>query len=108
MDDKEFNLKVEQSKITAHLPRDPRYWPKDVPSSVTKKWFFDVQWSDCPEFIEAEVIELWKDFQLGNDNFIKVYTVDDPMWSEDYPLINQWLKYKGVSSNEDVIVHWWW
>lgn len=79
---------------------------QDKPS-VRKVWFFDVQWSDCPEFVEEEVILLWRKYKLGNDCYIFKFKVD----SADalaYPYINGWLKHKGVKDEELVIIHYWW
>lgn len=75
--------------------------------SVTKKWFFDVQWSDCPELIEKEVKQIWRNQELGNDNYIWKTVVDVELFTE-YPRVYFWLKHNGVPENEDVIIHWWW
>lgn len=76
-------------------------------NSVSKVWFFDVQWSDCPSFVEDEVRGLWKDYELGNDNYIHTTKLDEELF-EEYPNIYYWLKFKGVNDDEKVIVHWWW
>lgn len=75
--------------------------------SVSKKWFFDVQWSDCPDFVEDEVRHLWGDYELGNDNYIVKRELDEELF-EEYPNIYFWLKHKGVQQGEEVIIHWWW
>lgn len=75
--------------------------------SVTKHWFFDVQWSDCPDFVEEEVRHLWGDYELGNDKYIAMVTLDEELF-EEYPNIYFWLRHKGVEEDGKVIVHWWW
>lgn len=76
-------------------------------NSVYKIWFFDVQWSDCPSFVEDEVRTLWQDFGYGNDNYIYTTTLDEELF-EECPNIYYWLKLKGVNGGEKVVVHWWW
>lgn len=81
---------------------------KDIGSdSVYKKWYFDVQWSDCPEFVEDEVKYIWKDYELGNDKYIHKVRLDEELFDE-YPNIYYWLKHKGVGEDEEVVIHWWW
>lgn len=75
--------------------------------SVSKRWFFDAQWSDCPDFVEDEVRHLWGDYGLGNDNYIVKRELDEELFQE-YPNIYFWLKHKGVQQGEEVIIHWWW
>lgn len=84
-------------------------WDKepDGESSVYKVWFFDVQWSDCPDEVQDEVRHAWSAYELGNDKYIIKRELDDELF-EDYPLIYMWLKHKGVKENEKVIIHWWW
>lgn len=76
-------------------------------NSVRKVWYFDVQWSDCPEYVEDEVRQLWTDRELGNDCYIAKVDLDEELFSE-YPRIYYWLKHKGVGEGEQVIIHWWW
>ena len=75
--------------------------------SVSKQWFFDVQWSDCPEFVTHEVRHLWTAYELGNDNYIVKLKLDDELF-KTYPNIYFWLLHNGVHLNDRVIVHWWW
>lgn len=75
--------------------------------SVSKVWFFDVQWSDCPDFVESEVRHLWEEYELGNDNYIIQKELDDELFNT-YPNIYYWLMHKGVGNGEKVIIHWWW
>lgn len=109
MNDKTFEEMVKQSKMTDRNPHDPM-WHSEVPTnSVRKVWFLDVQWSDCPEFVEDEVRQLWDDFGLGNDHYIYRFTTgEDEEGTFNYPMIAKWLKYKGVPDGETVIIHWWW
>lgn len=95
----DFEKRVRDAKVTDHNPVDPAFHSETPSKSVTQKWYFDVQWSDCPDFVEEEVRRMWRDYGLGND-FCKVdFIVDDPERA-DYPLINEWLKYNEVPSGE--------
>lgn len=76
-------------------------------NSVTKVWFFDVQWSDCPAFVEDEIRHLWTSHELWNDTCIYKATLDKELF-QSYPNVYYWLKHKGVSLDEKVIIHWWW
>jgi hypothetical protein len=98
-----FLKKIDKAQITSNR----RGGVDVVPKSIQKVWFFDVQWSDCPEFVEAEVSEIWSIMGLGNDNFMYTCTFDKKLF-EKYPNIYYWLKYSGVTENEKVIIHWWW
>jgi hypothetical protein len=81
--------------------------PSDGHNSVYKVWFFDVQWSDCPEEVEKEVIKAWRSYELGNDQYILKKSLDEELF-EEMPCVYYWLKHKGVQDNEEVIIHWWW
>lgn len=76
-------------------------------NSVFKVWFFDVQWSDCPDFVEDEVKNLWDNQELSNDSSLSIHHLDDELFDE-YPSIYLWLKYKGVKQDDKVVIHWWW
>lgn len=102
-----FLDEIKNEKVSDQNPADPSYHSEVASSSVTKKWFFDVQWSDCPESVENEVRYLWNDRELGNDNYVWKATVNSELF-EEYPRIYYWLKYKGVPEDEEVIIHWWW
>lgn len=80
---------------------------EEVPDSVTKRWFFDVQWSNCPQFVENEVRQMWRSRELGNDNYIYKTQLNNDLFAE-YPNVYYWLKHSGVSEGEKVIIHWWW
>lgn len=81
--------------------------PSDGHDSVTKVWYFDVQWSDCPVEVEEQVIQVWEDYELGNDRYMFKCNLDEELF-EEYPAIYFWLEHKGVQKGEKVIVHWWW
>lgn len=80
---------------------------KEGQKSVRKVWFFDVQWSDCPEYIEDEARQIWTDRELGNDYYMYKSNLDDELF-EDYPRVYLWLKHNGVAEGEEVVIHWWW
>lgn len=79
----------------------------EAPNSVSKVYFFDVQWSDCPIFVYEEVRQIWIDYDLGNDYYIYKTQLDSELL-ESYPRVYSWLKHKGVKEDERVIIHWWW
>lgn len=103
----DFLKEIENDKITDHNPVDPKFWSDKPNPSVSKKWVFDVQWSDCPSIVAGEVKKIWRDFDLGNDSYIKKVDVDIEL-KEEYPRIYHWLKHKGVKEDESVWIHWWW
>lgn len=102
--DKFFDL-IKDSNPTSKAPLDGTELSNK--NSVYKVWFFDVQWSDCPSIIQNEIRDIWNLYELGNDNYFYSTELDDTLF-EKYPLIYMWLKHKGVSENEKVLVHWWW
>lgn len=66
--------------------------------------YFDVQWSNCPVEVEKEVKQIWRDYELGNDNyFFKWGDYDDE--EETYPVVAEYLKSRGI---EKCHIHWWW
>lgn len=104
-DDMEGFLAYLKGKDTSYASK----WDQepDGENSVKKVWFFDVQWSDCPTEVEAEVRHMWRAHELGNDNYIVKRNLDEGLY-DDYPMIYMWLKHKGVQEDEFVIIHWWW
>lgn len=100
-----FLQDIEDSEPTSNAPVDGT--KIDSSNSVYKVWFFDVQWSDCPTIVEDEVRSLWRCYELGNDYYMWKTTLDSELF-EEYPRIYFWLRHKGVSEGEKVIVHWWW
>lgn len=100
-----FLADVAKEEPTSKAPRDGTVLENT--NSVRKVWFFDVQWSDCPKSVENEVREIWSDRGLGNDYYVYKTDLDEELF-ENYPRVYFWLKHKGVSEGEKVIVHWWW
>ena len=96
---------IKNDDITLHAPVDGTVLkPND---SVKKVWYFDVQWSDCPNTVEDEVRHLWHNHELGNNRYIYKSRLDQEFF-DDYPKIYFWLKHKGVPENDKFIIHWWW
>jgi len=80
---------------------------KVTPDCLRPVQFMDVQWSNCPQEVEGDVRELWKDQGLGNDVYIWKYDVDDLSDSDtSYPILQKYLKERGCKGT--VIIHWWW
>lgn len=104
-DMEKFLQDIKEEKKTKDAPLDGTVIEES--NSVYKIWFFDVQWSDCPESVEKEVISAWNVNELGNDNYIWKIKFNEDFFKE-YPRIYFWLKHKGVAENEEVIIHWWW
>ena len=104
-DDMEGFLALIGTKDTSYASKWDR--KPDGKNSVQKVWFFDVQWSDCPEEVEKEVRHMWRDYELGNDHFMVKRELDEELF-EAYPMIYMWLKHKGVQEGEQAIIHWWW
>lgn len=103
----EFLDKLEGAKITDHNPIDPKFHSEHPTNSVQKRWVFDVQWSDCPKFVEDEVRQIWRNEGLANDTSIFKFCMEEE-WYADHPNIAQWLSHKGVQDGEVVFIHWWW
>jgi len=99
----QFLEKIDFKDVTANRGGRPEVLPK----SLQKVWFFDVQWSDCPTFVEKEVRQIWSEMGLGNDHYIYQCNFNEELFKE-YPNIYYWLKYSGVTENEKVIINWWW
>lgn len=78
-----------------------------INNSVQKIWYFDVQWSDCPRDVEAEIKHIWRERGLGNDDYMYKAKLDDHLFKH-YPRVYLWLKHKGVVEGEPVVIHWWW
>ncbi len=79
-------------------------------SCFKKVILFDVQWSDCPVEIEDEVRKLWQAWELGNDHCIIKW--DWHFDCEDYPdgcpQIAAFLRSKGFTEDDEILIHWWW
>jgi len=96
---------IKDDNITLHAPVDGTVLEPN--NSVKKVWYFDVQWSDCPNMVEDEVRHLWNNHELGNDYYMYQGKLNEEFFN-DYPKIYFWLKHKGVPENEQFIIHWWW
>lgn len=82
-------------------------WASKTPAnprpSIRQETIFEVQWSECPVEVEADVIKLWNDFRAGNDHWYLPWNSEED--GENYPLIDEYLKSKGVTQ---CLIHWWW
>lgn len=122
-------------RTTSHAHKSDSWKNADVsgsPSAIQQKTVFEVQWTDCPVEVEAEVRHLWRWMELGNDNFYfswdreEGYCLDlsdksapprpegvtDEQAEEEgvairilYPLIDEFLMSRGV---KECLIHWWW
>jgi len=72
---------------------------------LRKVTFFDVQWSNCPVEVEEEVRRLWEDHELSNDHCFINYNIE---LTDRYPIIAAYLKARGITEGDEVLVHWWW
>lgn len=78
--------------------------PTEIISDCIKNVIlFDVQWSNCPIEVEAEVKRLWKNMEFGNDFYY--YEWDSVEDEEQYPIIYEYLTSRGVTK---CLIHWWW
>ena len=76
-------------------------WKDNDPFSQTV--VFEAQWTDTPEPVYNEVRDLWQAYELGNDWFY--FTWDSTEHGEDYPMIDAFLKDRGITK---CLIHWWW
>lgn len=95
----------------ATKPADAAYYRG---SAIKRPLFLDVQWTDCPVEVEREVIALWRECGLGNDDFIIKTTMEDLQeWEKEGTAtanIQRLIKEKApeVTDDELIIIHWWW
>lgn len=83
--------------------------PPGTEAGIRKVWFLDAQWSTCPREVEDEVRALWRDWELGNDNYlIKTCIGDLEEQGDGTKAIRQYLREAGIGEEELVIIHWWW
>lgn len=85
-----------------HIANQER--PNKVKKAVRQQTVFDVQWSDCPQYVEEEVKQLWRDEDFGNK--IYFYLWNDANDAKKYPIIAAYLKSKGAEGS--VWIRWWW
>lgn len=102
--------------------------------SVKSVLVFDVQWSDCPVEVEDQVKDLWRLFELGNDNYIfKTEITELEVLEKNKVLVEKWnwrptkegqkgwveepiktdlivkyLREQGVEDDDTIWIHWWW
>lgn len=98
------NISIFLENVNKSLKEKPL---KDTNNSVYSIKFFDVTWTDTPEYVKEEVRQLWSDYELGNDRYIYKTQLDEELF-ESYPRIYLWLQHKDVQPNEKIIIHWWW
>jgi hypothetical protein len=101
--------------------------------ALHKMWVLDAQWTDIPLEVEEVVKNLWRFYELGNDNYVlrksredlqelgEGFECEQWVWGKTpeeqkgwvkrptslVPLID-YLREKGVPADEEVIIHWWW
>ena len=64
---------------------------------------FNVPLSSCPDNVKEEVKVMWRDEEFGNDFYI--FEWDSEFCNESYPIIDEYLKLRGVTK---CLIHWWW
>lgn len=119
---------MEYSGRTTALAHKGNDWRKhlDVPisSAISQMTVFNVQWTDCPVEVEAEIRRLWREADFGNDNYYfgwkrdsDAFWIDEDEFDDDgeiveqktlaakYPVIDEYLVSKGVT---ECLIHWWW
>lgn len=91
--------------------------------ALSKRWFLDVQWSDCPPDVEQVVRKLWRLRELGNvliespQGLLDLDGTECEDWSAEQkkwlkepintkPLVD-YLENRGVGPHESVVIHWW-
>lgn len=85
-------------------PNDPK-----TKSGLRKVWFLDAQWSTCPIEVENEVKMLWRDCDLGNDDYMLKRSVEDLLeWGDKTKYLVQYIREHGIPDDEEVVIHWWW
>lgn len=70
---------------------------------IQTQTIFEVQWSNCPVEVAAEVKKLWINREFGNDFYYASWESEEN--GEDYPIINEYLLSRGI---EKCLIHWWW
>lgn len=75
--------------------------------SVSKVWLMEDIYTDCPKVVGDEIRILWRERELGNDDYIARVELNQELFDE-YPKIYFWLQHKGVKENERVLIHHWW
>ncbi len=102
---------IEWSGVTTAYPHkhDPSApLPADTQKALHKVWLLDVQWSDCPVEVEAEVQQMWRDYSLANDHSVIKTTLCDLL--DEHPLIAKFIleQEPSIGHDEKIFIHWWW
>ena len=75
---------------------------------ITRPIVFETQNTNCPIEVVAEVKQLWRDYEAGNDfYYIPFDASDDSDLQDDYPIVYKYLRSRGVT-DMNVLIHWWW
>jgi hypothetical protein len=87
---------------------------KDNPA-LRQVTVLEAQWTDLPEDVVEDVRRLWRNRELGNDDFYASWDADDFYTTEDpddkfrheykYPAIAKYLRDNDV---EECLIHYWW
>lgn len=78
--------------------------PQGFKDAVQQITLLDVQLTTVPREVRAEVLKLWEDYALGNDNYYVEWFEDD--MKSLYPIIAEYLSFRGVVGR--CLIHWWW
>lgn len=85
------------SPYNKHLPQPNEY-------GISSVMVFEVQWSNCPVEVIPDVVKLWENTDLYNDNYFFPWNGSDRLnW--EYPLIAEYLKSRNVN---ECLIRWWW
>jgi hypothetical protein len=112
-----------------HKHKFPAKLSPSVPEGIRKIWVLDAQWSRCPVEVEAQVKDLWRYHERGNDHYIIKTTLDDLEHEYEDAVVDQWQEPKGwvegplktdlivkyiretapeIKNNDAIWLHWWW
>lgn len=113
-----------------HKHKFPAKLSPEVPEGFRQIWVLDAQWSRCPVEVEAQVKDLWRLHECGNDHYIIKTTLDDleheytdseverfnektSKWEKGplkTDLIVRYIKEIApkIKKDETIFIHWWW
>src|SRR5690606_15050579 len=94
---------------------------------LTKKWFVDAQWSDCPVEVREAVGFIWRYYELGNDRHIiktSIRDLEEPFIEDDVDsfleddskelevqqkIVANYIRktQPSIGIDEEIILHWW-
>ena len=106
-------------RTTAYEHKNDKTWTNftgPFPPAIVTKVVFNVQWSECPVEVEAEVKKLWKHQELKNGTYFSWDRDEEYLLEDDdddvertqkdvYPLIDEYLMSKRIKECE---INWWW